>query len=180
MCIIAKGRRGFLCQLSLPKTSSLCCQLQACRCLDLKRGRIPPGVLSLSLSLLIPNFEQTLEAEAAQLPSFHEGFCVFFDLWNLEQVFNGNCYISIKSWEFTILNIEELTEGLLRFGIFWTVPVLFLIAPCILCWWWLMSFLSQLQLEPLEWVFVYRLLYSLCTSESLGRTWLCGLGNSTA
>lgn len=33
-----------------------------------------------------------------------------------------------------------------------------------------MSFLSQLQLEPLEWVFVCRLWYSLSTSESLGRT----------
>lgn len=33
-----------------------------------------------------------------------------------------------------------------------------------------MSFLSQLQLEPLEEMFVCRLLCSLCTVESLGRT----------
>lgn len=46
----------------------------------------------------------------------------------------------------------------------------FLIAHCILSGWWLMSFLSQLQLESLEWIFVCRLLYSLHTSGSLGRS----------
>lgn len=50
VCIIEEGRWGFFCQLSIPKTSSvnlLFYQPQARRCLDLKRGRIHPGILSL-------------------------------------------------------------------------------------------------------------------------------------